>query len=681
MKLGGLSKKEKGKFITPINFTFTLLLTVIFLALLIFSYYFKLVYAESIALSLISFTAPITVFNYLHREQDYLKEIIIPLIEKSKVIEDPTTWLNEMINYTWYGFVISALLGLLIYVESGELYYSLGGGLVVILTFFYPWLKSFDLRNSLASQVEKELPIVSIIMWSMSQLGYGVMKMIEELKSDETYAHFKGKSKKNKKGIILLGKRAKSDEEEVGGEKYDRRYLKAIPREFLKIHRDFVLFNIPPEEAIVREAKDHPHKIFERLLLGAVSISRSGGNLSEFMNRITVEVMDELKRRWEAFGKAAANMGELAMLFLLILPLFAIWFAVSANNPIYGVDSVAFFMVPLMGFALYMYLSLNAPPEDVKMSGNIKWGIVGLAVSILVLLLLTFFKVLSLNGYWLWLYFLTPIMAFSALYGYPLYKRIKEKNEADERLPIFVRSVAELIRSTGDNLYNALKKLEEGDVIASTVVKMTTFGKVIDETIKKYLTTMVTVGHFKPKTDSWLVNTVFESLMEMDRQGVLKYNIFTRLAEITDAYYDAMQARKRALYTFIGTSVIAPAIMAGVIVLTIYVLHSIAGLVQIQNLNVQGVNGITFADFTNLLNFFLAFINIGNYTYQMLPSLELMIAETSVIFGILLAKASDGTIKSTFRIFQVSMIGVVSIIIMQIALAYVAHAPTLLGSP
>ncbi|MFP3226779.1 MAG: secretion system protein, partial [Sulfolobaceae archaeon] len=82
-------------------------------------------------------------------------------------------------------------------------------------------------------------------------------------------------------------------------------------------------------------------------------------------------------------------------------------------------------------------------------------------------------------------------------------------------------------------------------------------------------------------------------------------------------------------------------------------------------MNVQGVNGITFADFTNLLNFFLTFINIGNYSYQMLPSLELMIAETSVIFGILLAKASDGTIKSTFRIFQVSMIGVVSIIVVQ----------------
>ncbi|BCU70947.1 type II secretion system F family protein [Stygiolobus caldivivus] len=689
-------KKNKGRLefkVTPINFLFTLVISIVILALTVLSFKFlsipNLPYLQSMFLGLLAYSVVITVYNYMHRYDDYLEAVIIPLVDKAKVIEDPNNWLSEMIQYAWLGLPLSAILGIVVYMGSGVVLYSASAGAVAVITYFYPWVKTWDYRNSLATQVEKELPVVSIMMWSMAQLGYGVMKMVEELKSNETYSDLKvkgskKKEKKNKKkrgSLLLFGKRKAPNDgghEEVK-EKVELEYLKAIPREFLKIHRDFVLFNIPPEEAIVREAKDHPSKVFERLLLGAVSISRSGGSLMEFMNRISVEVMLELRRRWENFGKAASNLGELALLFLLIVPLFAIWFSVSSNNPIYGTDSVAFFMVPLVGFALYMYLSLSAPPEDVKIGGDVKKGVIALVVSIIVLVALTIFKVITPTGQLLWVYFEVPVMSFSFFYGYSVYQRIKAKNEADEKLPIFVRSVAELIRSTGDNLYNALRKLEEGDLLSTTLVKVTTFGKLIDDTISRYVSAMVTTGNFNPRTDSWILNTVFRNLMEMDKQGVLRYNIFTRLAEITDSYYDAIMAKKRSLYMFVGAAALAPAIMAGVVVMTVYVLHSISGLVQIPNLNLQSTNGIAIpSGITGLLNFFTAFINVGNDVDQMLPTLELMIAETGVIFGVLYAKAADGTVKNTFRIFQVSIIAVVSIIVMQIALTYVTQVPNLL---
>lgn len=699
MRLGELSKKSKKTTMkvkprkekkqlrfeaSPINFLFTLIVTIIVLALTLLSFRFLrfsgLPYLESLLLGLLPYSIVITVFNYIHRHDDYLTNVIVPLVEKSKLIEDPNIWLKEMVQYSWYGFPLSALVGMIIYIGSGDVLYSLAGGAVVIITYFYPWVKMWDARNSLATQVEKELPIVSIMMWGMAQLGFGIMKMVEELKSKETYADMKVKNNRDKKtrGSLLIFNK-KSSKQVKEEEKVEMEYIKAIPREFLKIHRDFVLFNMPPEEAIVREAKDHPSKVFERLLLGAVSISKSGGSLMEFMNRITVEVMEELKRKWENFGKAASNLGELALLFLLIVPLFSIWFAVSSNNPVYGTDSVAFFMVPLIGFALYMYLAFSAPPEDIKINGDIKKGGIALAISIILLAVLTILKILSPKGLLLWIYFEIPVMAFSFFYGYSAYQRIKARNEADEKLPIFVRSVAELIRSTGDNLFNALRKLQEGDLLSSTLVKATTFGKLIDDTISRYISSMITIGNFNPRTDSWILNTVFRNLMEMDRQGVLRYNIFTRLAEITDAYYDAIMAKKRSLYMFVGAAAIAPAIMAGVIVMTVYVLHSISGLVQIPNLNLQSTNGIAIpSGLTGLLNFFTAFINIGNDVNQMLPTLELMIAETGVIFGLLYAKASDGTVKNTFRVFQVSIVAVISIIAMQIALTYVTHSPNIL---
>ncbi|MFP3188120.1 MAG: type II secretion system F family protein [Sulfolobaceae archaeon] len=695
MRLGELSKKSKKTTMkvkprkekkqlrfeaSPINFLFTLIVTIDVLTLTLLSFKFLrfsgLPYLESLLLGLLLYSVVITVFNYIHKYDDYLTDIIVPLVEKSKLIEDPNIWLKEMVQYSWYGYLLSAVVGMMIYIVSGAVLYSLAGGAVVIITYFYPWVKMWDARNSLATQVEKEMPIVSIVMWSMAQLGYGIMKMVEELKSSETYADMKIKSrdKKTRGSLLIFDKKSSkqvNEEEKLGTE-----YLKAVPREFLKIHRDFVIFNMPPEEAIAREAMDHPSKVFERLLLGAVSISKSGGSLMEFMNRITVEVMEELKRKWENFGRAASNLGELALLFLLIVPLFSISFAVSSNNPVYGTDSIAFFMVPLIGFALYMYLALSAPPEDVKINGDIKKGGIALAISMILLAVLTILKILSPRGLLLWIYFEMPMMAFSFFYGYSAYQRIKAKNEAEEKLPIFVRSVAELIRSTGDNFFNALRKLQEGDLLSSTLVKATTFGKLIDDTISRYVSSMITTGNFNPRTDSWILNTVFRNLMEMDRQGVLRYNIFTRLAEITDAYYDAIMTKKRSLYMFVGAAAIAPAIMAGVIVMTVYVLHNISGIAQIPNLNLEGVNGIAIpSGITGLLNFFTAFINIGNEVNEMLPTLELMIAETGVIFGLLYAKAADGTVKNTFRVFQVSIVAVISIIAMQIALTYVTHAP------
>ena len=662
---------KRGVSFKPINFTFTLVLTIIFLALTLVSFKIRIEnveYLQSLLLGISSYSVIITSYNYKHRHDDYLEKVIIPLVDKAKVIEDPNTWLKEMIQLAWYGFPLSAILGIIIYMGSGVVLYSIFAGAVAIVTYFYPWVKMWDARNSLQSQVERELPIVTVTMWSMAQLGYGIMKMVEELKSNETYSRI---VKREKRGSLVLLKGRKEEDQE---------FMKAIPKEFLKIHRDFVLFNMPPEEAIVREAKDHPSKLFERLMLGAVSISKSGGSLIEFMNRITVEVMSELKRKWENFGRAASNLGELSLLFLLILPLFAIWFAVTSNNPVYGTDSVAFFMIPLIGFGLYMYLSFNAPPEEIKIKGDTKKGILALAVSIVVLVVVSLFKILRPTGGFLWIYFEVPILSFSFFYGYPVYQRIRAKNEAEEKLPIFVRSVAELIRSTGDNLYNALRKLKEGELLSSSLVKVTTFGKVIDDTISRYLSAMVTTGTFEPKTDSWIVNVIFRNLMEMDRQGVLRYNVFTRLAEITDAYYDAIMAKKRSLYTFVGSSILAPAIIAGVIVMTVYVLHSIAGLVQIPNLSIQSTNGIAIpSGIIGLLNFFLAFINIGNYVNQMLPTLELMIAETGVIFGVLYAKSADGTIRDTFRIVQVSIVAILSIIAMQIALTYVVHVPSLLA--
>ncbi|BCU68193.1 hypothetical protein HS7_16300 [Sulfolobales archaeon HS-7] len=605
------------------------ILTATFLALsIIFLYFVKNIYLFTILSSLAIYTTLLTVLSFKYRNSDMV-DVMASLIERAKVIESPDLWLSQAKWYTLLGFPLVAIVSIFIYVFTGNPYYGLASAALSPLTIFYPWVKTYEIRNNISSQMSKELPILALMMWSMSQLGIGVIKMIEQLKREKDT-------------------------------------LPESSREFEKIYRDFVVFSMQPDDAVMREAIDHPSTIFERILSGSVSISKIGGSLSSYLDRMTVEVMDFLRDKWERFGKVASSMSELSLLFLLMLPMLAIWFAIVQNNPIYGADSIAFFMYPLLGIGLILYLVFQSPPEDVKIKGNLFWGLFLGGGTFAGIFLLENFLRFSVQ---LWMLFLFPVMVFTAVYGYPIYRRMKWKNEADEKMPIFLRSVAEHIRSTGDNLYTALTKLRGNKA----------FGREINRMIDSYLSEAVTVGQVYPDSDSWLAKTVFRSLIDMDRQGVLRYDVLRRLSEIGDAYYDALQKKKESLYAFLGSTVLAPALLAGIIVLTVYVMVTISSLVQvpdlqstIQTASAQGFS-VSLGGLTGILTFFQAFTHIGNVLEQMLPTLEFMIAETGVIFGILYAKAYDSTAKSTFRVFQVSIVALASILAMELSLFYILH--------
>lgn len=59
-----------------------------------------------------------------------------------------------------------------------------------------------------------------------------------------------------------------------------------------------------------------------------------------------------------------------------------------------------------------------------------------------------------------------------------------------------------------------------------------------------------------------------------------------------------------------------------------------------------------------------SFGNIGTIVREMLPYMELLIVEVGLIFGLLLAKAYDGTARNTYRVFQVLLISVVGALIL-----------------
>ena len=100
------------------------------------------------------------------------------------------------------------------------------------------------------------------------------------------------------------------------------------------------------------------------------------------------------------------------------------------------------------------------------------------------------------------------------------------------------------------------------------------------------------------------------------------------------------------------------------IALTYFVLNQISSLAQIPS--IQQTPGVQFPPQAQaLLQFFSVFQNVGQVIQSMIPGLEVAIVETGIIYGILLAKGYDGTVRNTFRIFELMVVSVIAVVIFQ----------------
>ncbi|WP_054837317.1 hypothetical protein [Metallosphaera hakonensis] len=404
-----------------------------------------------------------------------------------------------------------------------------------------------------------------------------------------------------------------------------------------------------PDESVLRETENHPSKLFERVLGGAITISSIGGELSNHLSRMTQEILAWLKGNWENYGRIVSNLGELSMLFLLMVPLLGVWFALVQGNASYGIDMITYFMIPFIGAALYLYVGLQAPLDRVPAKGNVKIGALGLIVGVIVDVVL-FLKFVQYP----WVLLAIPVLGGSLGYGLSVHRAILRKNDIESHMAILVRSIGEHVRSTGDNLYTAVTKL----------LGNKSFGKEINAMLRRYLILSAVEEEPVPESESWMGKTIFQILVKADREGVLRYEIIKRLAEFADAYYDAVITKKRSLYMFLGSALASPLILVAMIALTYFVLNSISNLAQVPP--IQSTPGVQFPpQVQGLIQFFGTFQNIGQVIQSMIPGLELAIVEVGIIYGFLLAKGYDGTIKNTFRVFELVLISVISVFILQ----------------
>lgn len=99
-------------------------------------------------------------------------------------------------------------------------------------------------------------------------------------------------------------------------------------------------------------------------------------------------------------------------------------------------------------------------------------------------------------------------MGFSLGYGYSAQRAIQRKNSIEAHMAVFVRSIGEHIRTTGDNLFTAISKL----------IGNKGFGKEINMMLKRYLILSTVEEEPVPESESWMGKTIFEIMVKADRK-------------------------------------------------------------------------------------------------------------------------------------------------------------------
>lgn len=378
------------------------------------------------------------------------------------------------------------------------------------------------------NDVNKDLQAATVLMWGLSNLGYNLTKIMFQLR----------------------------DELDL---------MPAISREFRHVYRDVTALRSDPEEALATEIRDHPSKEFARIMRGESSVSRVVGSLADYLEESTRQVIKRLRDEWEEYYSAVNNMGELELLFLLILPLFAVLFSLTTDNPVYGSDSVDLLLLPLVGVGLYVYVVSVSSWERVSVKGNLLMGVTGVALGI------TFNLIASLYlSYYhpYWLYLSVPLMMGGFGYGYTVHRQLSRKNDAETRLFGFMSSVRESLRVTGYGLSKSLDKVRSKEL-----------GREINRMISSFLALSSMVKDRReaiPHTDSWITASVFKTMVALDDSDILTPVVARKLTEFTEEYYDAIRVRRRRMYAFAIVSFLSPLILTAMIAVTFYAFYDVS---------------------------------------------------------------------------------------------------------
>jgi len=292
--------------------------------------------------------------------------------------------------------------------------YLLFVSLVCPIWMYYPKLKLWFVVSERKSSIDDEMAFFTLYASVMQSIGQSLYNSI----------------------IDVLGKGI----------------FPTIENEGKMLLRNVQVFGMDQITALNEHGYSHPNFYFKNFLLGYVSISKSGGNLSLYMERKGEEFFHKAQFKYANYKSQAHIIGEMMLILLTILPtMILISSFMLAENSVNVVMSLSFVLIPVVTIFIILMVSLSQPMTRNAIDFDFKAIFVAIFASIVSLLL----------GQQPW--FVVGVgVAAGAIFNFVVcIKQFREVSFVESALPDFFRDVTEY-RKIGIPIPNAIIKISEG---------------------------------------------------------------------------------------------------------------------------------------------------------------------------------------------------------------------------
>jgi Flp pilus assembly protein TadB len=406
----------------------------------------------------------------------------------------------------------------------------------------------------------------------------------------------------------------------------ERDEFQYISKEAKKIIRDTILFFGNIFESIDTNSVNHPSKEWERYMLGITSIIKSGGELSKYLEDKMKEFLNKYKQRWISYSKHASDWGELLLsVFLLTSALNLITAIMFPSNAVLFIMITGIIIIPLSTILSILLMDMSSPSDKNIINVNPVWGI--LAGILTFMIIFQFFT--------LWISLGIAIFVSSLIIYIPTRKLLKEIDEEERWLPAFLLSLTDA-RKAGISLDQAIAKLRgfgsRVDYILDDLTSQMNMGIPLNQTV--------------PKCKSRLFKNVLYVIGELNARGGGTPMIIERIREYIIYVQESQAEAKSSLKLYEILALLTPIILTIMITLT-YTLSNINAMMWNSSLSLM--QSMQYYD-----------LNV------MMDNIKIIVIEVSFGISLLISKAKDLTVKSTFLVIVTIILALLSLLIIPI---------------
>lgn len=278
----------------------------------------------------------------------------------------------------------------------------------------------------------------------------------------------------------------------------------AIEREARMLWRNIRLFGIDQQSALNAHAISHPNLHFRNLLLGYVSISKSGGDLGVYMEAKAQEFFHRTKFKHSTYRSNANIIGESMLILLTILPTLVLMSSfLLTDGSLMIMMGLSLVVIPVITILIIAITNLSQPTNYNAMTFDIRSIVVGGVASAVLLIL----------GQHIWIVIGMGLVIGSALNFLMNFRHFQQISLTEAALSEFFRDVTEY-RKIGIPIQNAIIKISESR----------TYNRYFDELLRN-IASSLKYGHNlsdilrSTAINSWIVRTSFFMLGKIASSG------------------------------------------------------------------------------------------------------------------------------------------------------------------